>query len=89
MNWTLVKSLVMLQISDAPDLDSAVNKTDNSFLSLDVTMWVEVTNHNEVATGCMPLRMFLDPVLAPVLMQREKLLKEVLCQHSHCSLMTS
>ena len=39
---------------DAPNLDSAVNKTDNSFLSPDGTMWVEVTNHNEVATGSMP-----------------------------------
>ena len=39
---------------DASDLDSAVNKTDNSFLSPDETMWVEVTNHNEVATGRMP-----------------------------------
>ena len=39
---------------DAPDLDSAVNKTDNCFLSPDGTMWVEVTNHKEVATGSMP-----------------------------------
>ena len=41
---------------DAPDLDSAVNKTNNSFLSPDETMWVEVTNHNEVATGRMPFQ---------------------------------
>ena len=41
---------------DAPDLDSAVNKTDNCFLSPDGTMWVEVTNHNEVATGSMPFQ---------------------------------
>ena len=39
---------------DAPDLDLAVNKTDNCFLSPNRTMWVEVTNYNEVATGSMP-----------------------------------
>ena len=39
---------------EAPDLDSAVNKTNNSFLFSDGTMLVEVINHNEVATGSMP-----------------------------------
>ena len=72
---------------DAPDLDSAVNKTDNTFLSPDGTMWVEVTNHQRLPQDACPLRMFLDP--APLHMQRKKLLKEVSCQHSYCSLITS
>ena len=74
---------------DVPDLDSPVNKTDNSFLFLDGAMWVKVTNHNEVATGHMPSQNVLRSSLAPLHMQREKLLKEVSCWHSHCSLITS
>ena len=60
---------------DASDLDSAVNKTDNSFLSPDETMWVEVTNHNEVATGRMPFQNVLRSSPSPASWANRKVIK--------------
>ena len=60
---------------DAPDLDSAVNKTENSFLSPDETMWVEVTNHNEVATGRMPSQNVLRSSPGPTSYAKRKIIE--------------
>ena len=60
---------------DAPDLDSAVNKTDNTFLSPDGTMWVEVTNHHKVATRHMPSQNVLRSSPGPTSYAKRKVIE--------------
>ena len=56
--------------------DLAVNKNDNSFLSPDGTMWVEVTNHNEVATGRMPFQNVSRSSTGPTSYAKRKVIEE-------------
>ena len=60
---------------DAPNFDSAVNKTDNIFLSPNGTIWVEVTNHNEVATGRMPSQNVLRSSPGPTSYAKRKVIE--------------
>ena len=60
---------------DAPNFDSAVNKTDNIFLSPNGTIWVEVTNHNEVGTGRMPSQNVLRSSPGPTSYAKRKVIE--------------
>ena len=74
---------------NAPDLDSAVNKTDYNFLSPDGKMWVEVINHNKVATRRIPSQNVLRSSPGPTSYAKRKVIAGSICQHSYCSLMAS